>query len=127
MTRLVLEFARFTVTGGVAAIVHFSVLIGLAELTPLTPIPASAIGFVLAATVSYMFSYYWVFHGTGAHIGRFPRFLMVALTGLGLNTAIMLAAIEGVGLHYVPAQIVATGLVLFWNFSANRLWTFGRS
>jgi putative flippase GtrA len=28
------------------------------------------------------------------------------------------------GLHYLPAQLIATGLVLIWTFSCNRIWTF---
>jgi putative flippase GtrA len=28
-------------------------------------------------------------------------------------------------LNYLACQVVATGLVLLWNFAANRLWTFG--
>jgi putative flippase GtrA len=26
---------------------------------------------------------------------------------------------------YVPAKVLATGVVLFWNFFINRFWTFG--
>jgi len=26
---------------------------------------------------------------------------------------------------YLLAQVIATGTVLFWNFAANRFWTFG--
>ena len=28
------------------------------------------------------------------------------------------------GLHYLLAQLVTTGLVLVWTFAGNRFWTF---
>ena len=31
------------------------------------------------------------------------------------------------GLPYLPAQLVTTGIVLFWSFLANKAWTFARS
>lgn len=32
--------------------------------------------------------------------------------------------IRGFGPPYMPAQILTTGIVLFWSFAANTLWTF---
>jgi putative flippase GtrA len=31
----------------------------------------------------------------------------------------------GAGMPYLFAQVIATGIVLLWNFTANKLWTFG--
>ena len=33
-------------------------------------------------------------------------------------------ALHGAGVHYLAAQVVATGAVLAWNFLVNRAWTF---
>jgi len=36
--------------------------------------------------------------------------------------AILLSRLD---IHYLLVQLVVTGLVLVWNFLANRFWTFG--
>jgi putative flippase GtrA len=33
---------------------------------------------------------------------------------------------ETLAVHYLIAQFVTTGIVLFWNFLANQQWTFRR-
>lgn len=33
--------------------------------------------------------------------------------------------LTGMGVHYLIAQVCATGVVLFWNFIGNSVWTFG--
>ncbi len=50
--------------------------------------------------------------------------MAVALVGLGINTAIMYGLTHYTGLHYLLCQVLATGVVLGWNFLANRFWTF---
>ena len=55
------------------------------------------------------------------------KFFTIAFVGLLLNTIIMAIGVEILNLHYLLAQVVATGLVLFWNFTGNRLWTFSES
>jgi putative flippase GtrA len=105
---------------------------------------------VSAATVNnYTWSRYWVYPETKDHAGarKFVQFVVVSLIALGLNTAILWVAdhwflgerglLSGlvapaaawIGLEHSvlssnAAKVIATGIVLFWNFFANRLWTF---
>jgi putative flippase GtrA len=39
----------------------------------------------------------------------------------------MSVAISLIQLHYLIAQVIATGIVLIWNFLGNRIWTFRAS
>jgi putative flippase GtrA len=32
---------------------------------------------------------------------------------------------QRLGVPYIPAQLVTTGIVLVWSFMAHKLWTFG--
>ena len=34
------------------------------------------------------------------------------------------ATATALGVHYLPAQVIATGLVFCWTFTCNRRWTF---
>ncbi len=44
--------------------------------------------------------------------------------GLGLNAGVMELAVEVIGSHYLMGQVVATALVLIWNFIVNKMWSF---
>ncbi|SFF68248.1 GtrA-like protein [Methylobacterium sp. yr596] len=48
----------------------------------------------------------------------------MAAVGFGLTWLIMAGLARGLGLPYLAAQVVATGVVVFWNFLGHRLWTF---
>ena len=49
---------------------------------------------------------------------------MVAAVGLVLNTFFMWLGVDVMRVHYLLSQVITTVLVLFWNFGANRCWTF---
>ncbi|SMH44193.1 GtrA family protein [Azospirillum agricola] len=118
------QFLLFALVGGVAAVVHYGTLVALAELFRVAPVPASAAGFLVGGVVSYLLNYGHVFRSEQDHGPTAAKFVAVAAVGLGLNSAIMWALVHGVSLHYLLAQVTATGLVMLWSFAANRYWTF---
>ena len=77
-----------------------------------------------------MLNYRITFKSRKRHRDAATKFFLVAACGLALNTALMHALTGPMGLHYLLAQVGATGVVLLWNFAANQAWTFaheGRS
>lgn len=118
---------RFALVGGIATLVHYAVLIGLTETTPVGAVVASAAGFMLGVGFNYLGNYYFTFASSECHWHAGPKFAAVASIGLTLNTALMYVLVEVVGARYILAQLVATALVLFWNFFANRHWTYRAS
>jgi len=122
--KILSQFLYFAGAGAVGTLVQYVVLIGLAQITDISPVLTSAAGFVLGTFVNYILNYRYTFRSTKNHREAMTKFMAVALVGLILNTFIMAVATEYFTLHYLLAQILATGLVLIWNFPANLLWTF---
>lgn len=118
------QFALFLVAGGIATAAHYSLLIILVTFSGADAVWASVAGYGLGALVGYILNYRFTFKSTRRHREALTRFLTVAVIGLGLNAGVMKVAVDVVGLHYLIAQILATGLVLVWNFVANKLWSF---
>lgn len=118
------QFMRFLSVGVIATAIHYAVLIALKESGLLSPTSASAVGFVISAVGNYLMNYHFTFRSGRKHTEALPRFASVALAGLALNALTMETLSAKMGLHYLLAQVVATGLVLVWNFAANRWWTF---
>jgi putative flippase GtrA len=71
-----------------------------------------------------MLNYQFVFRSDKDHMQTAAKFLTVAVLGLVLNSAIMALLAEGAGVHYLPAQIAATVMVMAWSYLGNRGWTF---
>jgi putative flippase GtrA len=121
---LVRQFITFTGVGLVAAVAHYGVLILLVELGRMQPVVATLWGFLAGAAVSYLLNRRFTFRSDRPHRAAAPRFLAVSTGGFVLNGLVMWLLNEGWGVPYLLAQVIATLIVLFWNFTVNLLWTF---
>lgn len=118
------QFLRFATVGGIATAIHYLILIALVHGANMNAVWASSLGFITSAVCNYMLNYHFTFRSNVEHRNAVIKFFIVAGVGLILNSLTMLILSEFMGLHYLLAQVLATGIVLLWNFSGNRLWTF---
>jgi len=118
------RFIRFSIVGAVATAIQYVLLVLLVRGFEMAPTPASSIGFVLSAGVNYLLNYHFTFESDRPHGPAVAKFAALAATGLLINAAIMHLMVAA-GVHYLLAQVCATGVVLLWNFIGNSLWTFG--
>lgn len=96
---------------------------------------ASLAGFMVAVTNGFFWNSRWTFRQTDPTLARvqYIRFVLVNLIGLTLNQIILfvvnriLTAGKPAG-YKGPEALMAFGvavvIVVFWNFTANKLWTF---
>ncbi len=118
------HFSRYCVAGGLAALVHFLVLIVLVEGFAAVPTWASAVGFCLAVIANYTLQYHWTFGAEGAHARLFSRFALFAMLALLVNTGVFWICEAALHLPYILAQAIATGTVVVINFHLNRRYVF---
>lgn len=118
------QFTAFFGVGVVAAIVHYGLLIGLVELGGARPVGATLLGYVAGGVVSYGLNRRLTYASDRPHGEATWRFAVVAFVGFLLTGLFMQVFTGRLGAPYLPAQIVTTGIVLFWSFLAHRLWTF---
>ena len=126
-TALLRQFVGFAGVGVIGTAGHYATLIGLVQLAGLIPLLASTAGFVVGAIINYFLNYRFIFRSRKRHIEALSKFLVVATAGLGLNTMAVWFGIDVIRWNYLVAQLAATAIVLVWNFSANKVWTFSRS
>jgi putative flippase GtrA len=115
---------RYAVTGGLSAATHLGVLVALVEGAGWRPVWASTVGFVASIAVSYMLQRAWVFESSTPITRSFPRFIVVALVALGLNTLILAVGTELMSGFYVLVQAIALVAIPVSNYILNSLWTF---
>mgnify|MGYP001243262011 FL=1 len=124
MAALFRQFVRFAGVGCCSAIGHYGLLILLVQAFGSEEVLASSAGALLGALINYTLNYHFTFQSQKDHRESVLKFAAVALVGLGLNTLFMWIGVHVLHWHYLPAQIVTTGLVLIWSFLGNRFWTF---
>jgi putative flippase GtrA len=114
----------FAGVGAIGTGAQYVILVVAVELFAAPAVASSVAGFVVGALINYTLNYYFTFRSTKKHSETATKFFIIAAAGMVINGAIMHVAIEMAHLHYFASQVVATGVVFFWNFLVNRIWTF---
>jgi putative flippase GtrA len=118
------QITVFALVGVVATLLHYGVLVVLVEFTRQPPVTAALCGYVVGGIVSYGLNRRHTFASDRPHEEATWRFALVAFVGFCLTYGFMRLFVTRLGAPYLPAQAVTTGIVFFWSFLANRLWTF---
>ena len=145
----IVRFLKFAAVGTLGAVIDFGLLNLLVQLAGFPKVLANTCSFTAAVISNFIWNLLWVYPETRGEPLRkqFVQFSVVNVAGLAINTAVFygsdrwllgqagllagpvgaLALATGMAhfdLAYNGAKAIATGVVLFWNFSINRLWTF---
>lgn len=126
------RFARFLTVGAVGTFLDFS-LLTLLKTFGLPTLFANTISFCAGVVNNFTWNRLWTFADAKQSDWRrqLMRFLLISLIGLALNNTIVLMLEAPLGvllgqpeIGYLPAKVIATGVLVFWNYFANRTWTF---
>ncbi len=125
MKAITKQFSCFFLVGALSALIQFSILISFVEFFFIKPIFASTLGYIAGALVNYILNHYFTFKSSLSHKKTLVRFTFNSLFGLILNFLLMNILL--IYYPYILSQILASGVILFWNFLIHRYWTFGSS
>lgn len=123
---------KFAIVGAIGMVVDLAVLTFSREILELSLSLAVGLGFSVAVVSNFTWNRLWTFPESRHRpvSTQLAQFTVINLIGLGLNELIVL------GLHpvfsralqdppaYLAAKVIAIGVVLFWNYGANRIWTY---
>jgi putative flippase GtrA len=115
---------RYVAVGAVATLSHYLMLAVLVERGAWTPALAAGAGAALGAQVGFVGNRWFTFAHRGPWLPAWCRFQLTALLG-GLVSMAVVALGTHWGLHYLIAQMAATGLALVLTYFVNRRWSFG--
>lgn len=123
---MLVKLIKFSAVGALGTLAHYSVLVFLVQLLSVNVLVASSTGAIVGALVNYFLNYKWTFNSNKRHSEAMAKFFAVAGVGFVMNGLFMALFTEALFMHYLIAQVMTTGIVLFWNFLANHYWTFDR-
>jgi putative flippase GtrA len=135
------RFVKFATVGALGALTDFAVLNGLILLAGLLEEVANAFSFTAAVAQNFTLNRLWTFPESQSRNLRrqMLQFALVSIVGLGINTLIFsfvhrslepnwIAWLDNPTVGHIAsynfAKLFAIGVVLFWNFTINRLWTY---
>ena len=135
------RFLKFAFVGALGALTDFAILNVLEQLAGFLPVVANGISFSAAVVQNFLLNRSWTFPESQLHNTRrqMSKFTLVSVAGLGISTVVFqfvdlslradwiewLSSPDlGSTISYNFAKLFSIGVVLFWNFAANRLWTY---
>lgn len=122
---LIWKFLKFGVVGGSGVVVDFGITWLLKEKMRLNAYVANSTGFICAVISNFVLNRIWTFQNHDPHVAlQFGKFSAVAVVGLALNNGIIYLMTERFKSNFYFAKLVATGIVMLWNFWANITFTF---
>lgn len=120
-----LKFIKFCIVGFSGVFVDFGITYFFKEVMKFQKYVANAIGFTTAATTNYILNRLWTFNSHNPHVFlEFSRFFIIALIGLGINSAIIWLMNGKFKVNFYLSKLVATVIVTGWNFLINAYFTF---
>lgn len=121
-----IQFVRYLFVGGSAWLIDFSLLALLTEKLSIHYFYSAAISYTVGSLYNYYLSIKWIFsvRRLNQKFKELTVFILIGTIGLGLNQISIWFLTEIVLLHYLISKIVATVLVLLWNFFARKYILF---
>lgn len=130
MKKLIEQLIKFGAVGVIAFIIDYGCLILLTEKVGLNYLLSGAAAFCVSVVFNYVLSIVWVFDTDNKkHSGsiRFAVFIILSIVGLGLTELFLWVFTDKAGLDYRLAKIIATAIVMVYNFITRKLFLENRN
>ena len=122
---LIERFLKFCLVGGSGVVVDFGITYLAKEFLKLNKYVANSLGFICAATSNYILNRTWTFGSSDPDIAmQYLQFFGFSLVGLAINNLVIYLLHSRVKWNFYVVKLIATGVVTFWNFSMNYIFTF---
>lgn len=127
MKKLIEQFLKFGVVGVLAFLIDYGVLMLLNVGFGMNSVVAAAISFTASVVFNYLASMRFVFtHREDLSKTReFVIFVVLSVVGLAINEAVMWLGLQTVGgspFAVTATKVVATVIVMLWNFFSRKRW-----
>ena len=126
--KVIREFLKFAIVGGIGTIVNISILYLLTEKIGVYYIFSAIISFIIAMTSNFILNKVWTFkENIKLKVGKkYLQFSLVSVVALSINLFFLYTFTEFLGIYYIISQVLAIGIALIANFLGNKIFTFSR-
>ena len=125
MKKLFNQLIKFGLVGGIAFIIDYGIMVFLTEVFKVPSLISAAVSFTVSVIFNYIASVKWVFDVDKEKNGKAKElivFIILSVIGLGINELIMWIMDKQFGIYYMISKIVATIVVMCYNFITRKLF-----
>ena len=122
--KLLIQIFKFGIVGVIATVIDFAFLYLFREFLHFPVLLANTLSFCISVIYNYTASVKWVFDVNKEKDARkqFVIFIIFSVIGLLLNDLIMWVSTDLLSIYYLLAKIIATLIVMVFNFVTRRLF-----
>ncbi|MBR3660500.1 MAG: GtrA family protein [Bacilli bacterium] len=125
--KLFSQLIKFGIVGVLATILEWGIFYVLTNILNIHYILSTAIAFLTSTIFNYLLSVKYVFDvNKEKSKSNFIFFVVFSIIGLGLNELILWISIEKLNLYNMIGKIIATGIVMIFNFITRKLFLENR-
>lgn len=120
------QFIKFALVGALGTTLDYTAYLSLTRFLGVWYLFASVVGFGCGLINNFFWNKYWTFARKESGEGKrqFVKFFIVSVLGVALGNVLLFCLVEWCGFYDIVARVMTTGIVMLWNFSANKVWTF---
>ena len=125
MKNLFSQLIKFGLVGGIAFLIDYGIMVFLTEVFKIPSLISAAISFTVSVIFKYIASVKWVFDvdkEKNSKTKELVVFILLSIVGLGINELIMWIMDKKFGIYYMISKIVATIVVMCYNFITRKLF-----
>ncbi len=124
MRKLLIQIFKFVIVGVIATIIDFVCLWIFKEAFHMNTVLANTLSFTISLIYNYIASTKWVFDVNKENNKAVSTILFIVFSVIGLliNDGIVWYMEEKMQIHYMIAKIVATAVVMVFNFITRKMF-----
>ena len=123
--KILRQFIKFCIVGIANTLLDYAVYLFFTRIFGFYFLYANIISTIAGMTSSFIFNKYWTFKNREKDFKKqYLKFVIVNVIYFFLYNGIFYCLVEIFGIYDLIAKIIAVFICIFWNFLANRYWTF---
>ena len=121
---LLIQIFKFGIVGGIAFLIDYIVLFCCKAFIGLSVLLSAAIAFTVSVIYNYIASVKWVFDVNKEKSAKknFVIFIILSIIGLIITEIIMWIGSDIMKINYLIVKIIATAIVMVFNFITRKIF-----
>lgn len=118
------QLIRFGIVGVISTALDYGLMVLFTEVFGIFYLLSSTLSYAISLLFNYVASMKYVFQSREdmGRLREFVVFTVLCLMGMGLNQLVLWLIVEKWGISYMIAKILATVVVMVWNFVTRKLF-----